>query len=144
MSGTSVLTGTIGKAVVGGTLVLRLTGWTMQESANPTVWGDSDSAGFTNVKAGRYHRTGTISAKFDTNKKPYTIFRSGDVGTLALWQSASAGDYYAFPSAMMDNFRLDFNPDTKEVVGWSADFQGDGKSYYPGEASAPTYTLPSS
>lgn len=142
MSGSTAVTGTLGQAVVDGERIARLTAWSLQESDGEMAWGDSDSSGHTNRKAGRLDRTGTISGKFDSDSPPYQVFRSGDIVTLALWITSAAGHYYAFPSAKISNFRLDIDQDSKQVIGWSADFGEDGKSYYPGEAGAPSYTLP--
>lgn len=143
MSGSGALSGSLGKAVVGGTLVTRLTSWRLNHSVSESAWGDSESAGFTNRLPARADGTGTIGGKFDTNKAPYTIFRAGDQPTLALWQSTAAANYWAFPSSLIQSFELEVNPDTKEVVGWSSNFAADGPFYYPGQPGAPTYTLPS-
>lgn len=143
-NGQSALSGSLGKVVVEGILVTRTTMWRLQGRANMSEWGDSESAGHTNRLPARRDRTGTIGGKFDTNKKPYAIFQEGDNVTLALWQSTAAGDYWAFPSAYIIDFDLELDVDGKTVVGWTASFGEDGKSYYPGEAGAPSYALPSS
>jgi hypothetical protein len=144
MSGVTAITGRLGKAVVSGVLVLRLTEWRLNHSVSVAAWGDSDSGGFTNRKAGRIDGTGTIMGKFDSGRKPYAIFRTGDVITLALWNTTTAGDYWAFPSAIVERFDYTVSPDTQDPIGWTADFGADGTFYYPGETGAPTYTLPSS
>lgn len=143
-NGQTALSGTLGKAVIDSILVTRLTSWRLRESVSESTWGDSDSQGFTNRKAARTDGTGSIGGKFDTNRKPYAIFSAGDLITLALWQTATAGDYWAFPSALIQSFELELSPDSKEVVGWAADFGADGIFYFPGEVGAPTYNLPSS
>lgn len=144
MGGSSALSGSIGKAVISNTLVTRLTMWRINPSVSLSEWGDSDSAGYTNALAARRGCKGSISGKFDTSKKPYAVFREGDNPTLALWQSAAAGDYWAFPSVIIESFELELNPDTKEVVAWTANWTADGIFYAPGQSGAPSYSLPGS
>ena len=144
MSGTTALTGTLGKVVVGGVLVTRLTSWRLSTSVGETAWGDSESGGYTNRKASRGDATGSIAAKFETTKKPYAILLAGDVVTLALWNTPTQGDYWAFPSVLIQSFEYEVSPDSKEVIGWNSNFGADGIFYAPGASGAPTYTLPSS
>jgi len=133
--------GHLGKAVVDGTLVARLTEWTFTPTCSESAWGDSDSGNYTVRLSARKDGTGTIRAKFDTENKPYQMFVAGDIVELVLWESAT--DYWALPRVMIANFELMFSPDTKEVVGWSANFACDGPYYYPGQSGAPAETLPS-
>ena len=142
MSGTTAVSGEIGKAVVDGDLIARLTEWTINEESSESAWGDSDSAGYTNRKAARKDATGTIGGKLDSSDYAYNIFRPGDICKLVLWENASR--YWVFPSSLIKNFKLTFNPDTKEVVGWTADWGADGIYYAPGQSGASTETLPSS
>lgn len=134
--------GNLGKAVVDDTLVLRLTQWNFTSVTTTTEWGDSDSAGFMNTKAARRNATGTITAKFDTGRKPYNVLREGDNLNLVLWEDAT--DYWAFPRVVITSFNLVFDPNTKEVVEWTADWTADNVFYAPGESGAPTETLPTS
>jgi hypothetical protein len=142
MSGVSAVSGELGKAVVDGNLVARITSWSVNRQSNESAWGDSDSGGYTNRKRARRDATGSIAGKLDEDDYQYNVFDDGDIVTLALWEDATR--YWAFPSALIQNFQLEFNPDTKEVVGWTADFGADGIYYKPGAAGAPTYTLPAS
>lgn len=143
MSSSTARTGKDGKAVVDGTLIARLTQWNFQETADGSAWGDSDGAGYTNRTAGRKDLTGTIEGKFDTDDDVYDVFRPGDIVELILWQTTTAGDYWALPRVLIQNFSLTYNVDTQEVVGWTANFGSDGIYYAPGEAGAPSETLPS-
>ena len=124
-----------------GTLIARLTVWNLNASTSESAWGDSDSGGYTNRKKARRDGTGSIGGKFDEDDQVYDVFREGDIVTLVLWETAT--DYWVFPSALIQNFQLEYNPDTKEVVGWTSDFGADGIFYAPGQAGAPTHTLPS-
>ena len=147
MSGTTAISGKNGKVVVASTLITRLTMWRLNVVSGTSAWGDSESEGFTNRIATRIDGTGSIGGKFDTNRKPYNVFNPGNVVTLALWLGGAAGasnGYYAFPSAVITSFDLEVNQDTQEVVGWTANFEADGRFYYPGQSGAPAYTLPSS
>lgn len=135
-------TGTNAKAVIDDVLVLRVTMWSVTLSPGATVWGDSDSEGFTNRALGRRDATGSLTGKFDTTRKIYTMFDDGDIVQLALWETGA--DYWAFPRVLLTNFAISYNQDTKEVVEWSTDFGSDGPWYRPGGEGAPSYTLPSS
>ena len=137
---TTALAGHLGKAVVDDKLVLRLTEWTHNPVSSTTKWGDSDSGGFTNSKIARKDSSGTIGAKFDTGKKPYTVLKAGDSLKLVLWYDAIL--YWAYPCVSITGYSETVNPDTKEVVAWSATWEADGIYYYPGEAGAPVETLP--
>jgi len=139
-SSSTARTGAAGKAVVDDTLVARLTQWDFNPTAAESAWGDSDSAGYTNRVAGRKDGTGSITGKFDTTSKIYDLFTPGDTVELVLWESLT--DYWVIPCALITNFTVTYNQDTKEVVEWSADFGADGKYYYPGESGAPVHTLP--
>lgn len=136
----SARSGELGKAVVDGTLVARLTQWTVNPTASETTWGDSDSAGYTNRKKARLDCTGTIEGKFDDDNPVYDLFDVGDSPKLVLWENAT--DYWVFPCCLIQKFSINYNQDTKEVVGWTADFGSDGIFYRPGQAGAPSETLP--
>lgn len=142
MSGVSAVSGEIGKAVIDGELIHRLTVWSINRQSGESAWGDSDSAGYTNRKKARRDATGSIGGKLDDTDYQYNIFDDGDIVALVLWEDTTR--YWVFPSALIQNFQLEFNPDTKEVVGWTADFGADGIYYKPGQSGAPVHTLPSS
>jgi len=141
-NGSTARTGHLGKAVIGGSLIYRLKQFTVNPTCSESAWGDSDSEGFTNRAAARKDATGSVTGVFDTVRKIYTLFMPGDISALVLWESAS--DYWAFPRALMSNFTVTYDNDTKEAVEWSADFGSDGRYYRPGEAGAPSHTLPTS
>jgi len=134
--------GNLGKAVVDAKLVLRVILWSFNPTSSDTAWGDSDSAGFTNHKAARKDATGTITGKFDTGKKPYTVLKAGDNINIVLWEDAT--DYWAIPCGLITGYSETVDPNTKEVIEWSADFAADGQYFFPGEAGAPVETLPAS
>ncbi len=144
MSSSGARSGKDGKAVVDGELVTRLTVWTLTEQFTMSEWGDSESEGKANTMPARGKCTGTIGGKFDNNKPTYTVFRAGDQPKLVLWQSKAAKDYWHFASSTIENFAYEYNPDTKEVVGWTASWHSDGAYFCPGESGAPTETLPTS
>lgn len=138
----TVRTGRNAKAVIEDELVLRVTQWAIDPGGSESTWGDSDSEGFTNRKGARRDCTGNLQGKFDEDRPIYDMVREHDEIKLALWESTV--DYWAFPCALVQNFNLVFNQDTKEVVGWTVNFGSIGRFYHPGESGAPTYTLPSS
>lgn len=138
----TTLTGSLGKCVIAGSLVYRLTNWELTTTCSSTEWGDSDSGGYTERAAGRKDATGSITGRYSTERTMYSLFVAGDIAKVVLWQNATL--YWALPRALMNNFRIGFNSDTREVVGWSSDFGADGAYYYPGQSGAPTETLPTS
>lgn len=143
MSGSTTRSGRLGKAVVDDTLLRRLTQFTINSKAGESAWGDSDSEGHTNRQLARKDRTGKISGKFDTDEPVYNVFEEGDFVKLVLWEDPDEPNaYWVFPSAMIQTFDLVYDQDTQEVVGWTADFGEDGKSYKPGEDGAPAETFP--
>lgn len=139
-NGTTARTGTNAQAVIDDELIARMTSWTFNTSVGETAWGDSDSEGHTNRAAARKDGTGTFAGKFDDDDPPYELFVAGDIVELVLWENTA--DYWALPSSLVQNFTLTYDQDTKEVVAWSSDFGADGKYYYPGEAGAPSHTIP--
>lgn len=130
------------KAVFDDILVLRMTQWTINPSTSETTWGDSDSEGFTNRKGARRDGTGTVQGKFDTDRTIYDLVREGDEIKLALWENGT--DYWSIPNALVQNYTLTYDQDTKEVVGWNLSWGAIGRFYHPGESGAPSYTLPAS
>ena len=140
MSGESAVSGELGKAVIDDSLVARITTWSINRQSSESAWGDSDSGGFTNRKRARRDATGTISGKLDSDDLQYNLFDDGDIVELVLWEDATR--YWVIPRALIQNFQLEFNTDTKEVVGWTASFGADGQYYKPGENGAPVQTLP--
>ena len=137
-------TGKDGKCVVGGTLTKRLTKWSLTGEVDESVWADSDSAGYANRLRGRQQATGSIEGKFEIDREQYDLMREGDEVKLVLWQSTVSGDYWAFPTALIKSFELEFDQDTQEVVGWSAEWGSSGKFYAPGQSGATSETLPAS
>lgn len=140
---TSARNGVAGKVVVAGQIIARVTKFTINESTNETAWGDSDSLGYTNRKAGRKDASINFEGKFDAVSKVYNLLRAGDNVKLVLWESTTDSDYWVFPCALIQSFQIDVNMDTKEVVTWNATAGSDGIFYCPGESGAPTETLPS-
>jgi len=144
MSGQSAINGKYGKAVIDGTLVTRLTNWRINPIATTSVWADSESAGYANSLTARKHATGTIGGKFDTNKKPYTIFDVGDNVILALFNELSSTLYWLFLSANITSFEMETDIDGLTVVGWTANWEADGIFYSPSQNKPIAVTLPSS
>lgn len=135
--------GSDGVAVVGSTRVCRLTSWSFNPTASSSEWGDSDSAGYTNVKNARKAGTGSIAGKLEVTQKPHkALFLPGDTVKLVLWESQS--EYWYLARAHINSYNLTFDQDSKEVVEWTADFASDGKYYRPGESGQPTETFPTS
>lgn len=139
-NGTTARTGKDAKAVVDDELIARMTSWAFNPSAGETAWGDSDSEGYTNRACGRKDGTGSTAGKFDEDTPVYDLFIAGDIVEYVLWENTA--DYWALPSAFVQNFNLTYDQDSKEVVGWTSDFGADGKFYYPGQSGAPSHTLP--
>lgn len=139
-NGSTARTGKDAMAVIENELVARMTSWSLNTSCGESAWGDSDSEGHTNRAAARKDATGSLAGKFDEDDKTYDLFVAGDIVTLVLWENTE--DYWYFGRALIQNFQVQYDQDTKEVVGWTADFGEDGKSYYPGEAGQPAATLP--
>ena len=129
MTGVTAVSGEEGFAHVDATLVARLTSWSINRQANESAWGDSDSGGYTNRKRARRDATGTIGGKLDSDDYQYDLFDDGDIVALKLYEDANR--FWNFPSALIKNFQLEFNQDTKEVVGWTADWGADGSYSKP-------------
>lgn len=143
MTSANTITGRLGKFVVGTTMIVRTTQWNVSPKlASTNEWGDSDSAGYTNRSAGRKDATFTAEGKFDTNTEVYDTFFIGDIAIATLWVNATL--YWDFPRALCMDFNLVVNIDTEEVIGWTSSWGADGIFYYPGQANAPSRTLPTS
>lgn len=136
--------GADGIAAVDNTRVARLTNWSVNPTSSVSEWGDSDSAGFTCVKAARKALSGTLTVKLDSNQKPHkSLFMPGDTVELVLWEDATS-DYWYIGRAVITSYTVTFDQDTKEVVECSADFSSDGQYYRPGETGIPSEAFPSS
>ena len=126
MSSLNTLTGRDGKFTVGGSNIARCTSW----SVNPTLaggaeWGDSDSAGYTNRAAGRKDCTFDAEGKYDETDEVFDVFEPEDIIEAHLYLK-TAGPNWHFPRALCNDFSLDVDIDTEEVIGWSASFGADG------------------
>jgi|SRR3990167_3657388 len=142
MSSLNTLTGRNGKFVVEETLVARTKKWDVSRSlASKSEWGDSDSAGYTNRAPGRRDATFNSEGVYDTTAEVWDIFVPEDISEVVLWMNATAL-YWAFPRALCHDFKISVNIDTEEVIGHTSDWGADGIFYGPGDAGAPSHTLP--
>lgn len=132
--------GDVGEVEVGSQAIARLTQWSFNPTANLSEWGDSDSQGYTNVRPARKAGTGSIEGKMDSGDEFYDLFSEGDEPELTLW--ATTALYWNIPCGVISGYTVTIDTDSKEVVGWSADFSASGIFYYPGHASAPSKTYP--
>lgn len=136
----SVLMGDLGEIVADGTAIARATQWSQSRKIGESAWGDSDSEGHTMRKGARRDATGSLEGKFDTDDPFYDLIAEGDEPALVLWATRTL--YWYFSCVLITGYNLAVNMDSKEVVGWSADWGESGKSYRPGEAGAPAATYP--
>lgn len=141
MSGTTTaVTGKLGVFQVGTTRVARSKQFSVNTKlASKSEWGDSDTEGYTARMPGRKDGTFSANGVFDSSYEQYDVFAEGDKVEAILWLNTTL--YYDFPCAMCDDFSLQVNIDTQEVIGWSSNFGADGKYYKPGEAGATARTL---
>ena len=137
----AVITGLNGEVLVGGVKIARVTKWDINPTVGETAWGDSDSEGHTNREPGRKDMTGNIEGKLDQADDVTLLFEAGDKVTLTLWLSNTALDYYHVP-ALIQSLSFEVDVDTQAVVGWTATFGENGRSYYPNEVGAPVVALP--
>ena len=141
MSSEGTLTGRNGKFYIETTAVARCTQWSINKKlANKSEWGDSDSEGYTNRAAGRKDATFSAGGKYQTDDEVFDIFQPEDVVEtflyLALVVSPASDIHWHFPRALCDDFKMEVNIDTEEVIGWTSEWGADGKFYYPGESEA--------
>ncbi len=137
----AVITGLNGEVLVAGVKIARITKWDINQTAGETAWGDSDSAGHTNREPGRLDLTGNIEGKLDQADDVTLLFKPGDKVTLTLWLSNTALDYYHVP-ALIQSYTTETDVDTQAVIGWTATFGENGRSFSPFEAGAPVVPLP--
>lgn len=137
----SVVTGLNGEVLVGGVKIAKITKWDINPTVGETAWGDSDSAGHTNREPGRKDATGNIEGKLDQADDVLQLFVAGDKVTLTLWVTNTALDYFHVP-ALIQSFSLEVDVDTEAVVGWTATFGENGRSFVPFESGAPVVALP--
>ncbi len=149
-TGVSARTGKDGKAVINGKTAMRLTQWTINASVSETAWGDSDSQGYTSRKEARWDATGSLTGKMDSTStsRPYAYPSAsahipGLVSEIVLWETSSTPEYWVFPSALIQNFSLTVDQNTKEVIEWTLDFAADGKYWRPAQTNQPSRTYPS-
>lgn len=142
MTSLNTITGRNGKFVVGTTQVARTKKWSVNpKMAGGSEWGDSDSGGYTNRTPGRRDCAFTAEGTYDTSDEVYDLFQPEDIAIAVLWMN-NTSLYWDFPRALCQDFSLDVDIDTEEVIGWSSSWGSDGPFYYPGEAGAATRTLP--
>lgn len=140
----SVITGRYGKFQVGTTIVARISSWSVNPKlASSSTWGDSDTAGYTARMGGRKDCSFSCEGKFDKDEEQYDLFQPGDKVTATLWMTITPALYWHFPSAMCEDFSMQINTDSQEVVGWSSSWGADGKFYRPNQAGIPVVTYPS-
>lgn len=143
MSSEGTLTGIDGEVAVAGELVARITNWTVNDNLDTSSeWGDSDSAGFTCAQGGRRGATMTIEGVYDTDHPQLGLFKPGDHAEVTLFIEHS-NQYYHFPRALCQTFNTGASPDSQEVIKFTSNWRSDGIYYYPGEAGAPSKTVPS-
>lgn len=128
------------KIVIDDVLLLRMRNATLNANNDEFVWGDSDSGLHSNSIGTRQRTTGTISGLFDEDQTIYSIVREGQISKLVLWEDGT--NYWAFPCALLSNLQLTYDQDSKNPIEWSFDYGTDGIYYAPGEAGAPTESLP--
>lgn len=134
--------GRLGRAVVGSTLIARITSWSVNPTqATNSEWGDSDSNGFTNRAPGRKDATADTEGKYDTSNEVFDLFQPEDIVILTLWLD-NLTLYWDFPCALNLDFNLSVDVDSEEVIGWTANWGSDGPYFYPGEAGAAVRSLP--
>jgi len=149
-SGSTARTGRAGRAVLGETLMARLTQWSVNHTMSETAWGDSDSEGFTSRKEAREDCTGSLTGKFDTTQKIHSFgVASTDIGgipgivtKLVLWEAMDVASYWVFPCVLLQNFQMTVDMDTKEVIEWTIDYGADGRFYRPGATNIPVESVP--
>ncbi len=139
-SSDSVRRGNLGKVKVDNVSVARIKQWELTSSVEESAWGDSDSAGYTHRVQGRKDGTGSMVGVFDNDDPVYDLFDVGDTVELVLFETTTS--YWDFPCALIQNFNIVYNQDTKEAVEWNSDFGADGIFYRPGQAGAPAQTYP--
>jgi hypothetical protein len=80
--------------------------------------------------------TGSIEGKFDKDDEVWDLFREGDEVNLALFLDRTSLNYFYIP-AIMSNFSLETDIDGGPVTGWTADWEANGKYFFPNESGAP-------
>lgn len=139
--GATAVTGENAKTTIDDALLLRGTQFSITYESSETAWGDSDSGGYTARKKARRDATGSLTGKLDSGTKFYGMFDEGDIIDLAIFEDSTT--YHSFPRALAQNISITYDQDTKEVTEVSSDFGADGIFYKPGEAGAPSKSLPS-
>ena len=146
-NGLSARCGENGQAHINGVYVPRVKQWSITCSSSESTWGDSDSVGFTNRKAARRDCTGSLTGVQEDNdgatKNIMRILAGSDaalsnptrISNLTLWEEngVTPKRRWWFPSAMVQNFNITYDMDTKEVVEWTLDFASDGVFFRPQE-----------
>jgi hypothetical protein len=155
-NGITARSSTNGQAVINGIYIPRLKQWNIAQSSSESAWGDSDSVGFTNRKKARRDCTGSLTGvqqngtgigndimAIVVNSQPVNPQDlAGRIVSIQLWETGVASDNWWFPSALIQNFNITYDMDTKEVVEWTIDFGADGVFYRPYETATgrPTNT----
>lgn len=137
----TIRTSKASKIVIDDVLVLRMRSASLNPTTNVFEWGDSDSGEYSNSIGTRRKCSGTVGGLFDENQKPYSIVRENQIAKLVLWENTT--DYWVLVCALISNYQQTLDQDTKNPIEWSFDYQNDGIYYAPGEADAPTESLPS-
>lgn len=102
----------------------EITGWTLNTSSNNPSWASSTNPGYKKRVAGVKDCNGSISGKYNSDNVLFDSLLPGVSVTLTLKLSGSAG-FYAVP-ALIDDFNLEVDMDNGDVVGWTANFSGNG------------------
>jgi hypothetical protein len=138
---TNAVMGDLGEIVADGTAIAMATQFSVNPKRGESAWGDSDSAGYTHRKGARKDCTGSLEGKFNSVNPPYSYpVYIDDEPELVLWMTTTL--YWDIPCGVITTMQLQVNMDSKEVVGWTADWGASGIFYYPGQSGAPAKTYP--
>lgn len=144
MSTQTARSGLHAQAVVAGSRIARMTQWSLTDTVSETAWGDSDNGEFTVRKKARRECSGDLQGKYDTDEPPNRTFNAGDCVALVLWEDVNDADaYWYITEALIQSYAVTFNQDSKEVVGWTANWASSGRFYPPYASNAPSASAPS-
>jgi len=122
----AVLSGKSGTVKEGTNTLAHITRWRLTHRANNSAWASSSTAGYKQRVAGVRDWSGSFAAVYD-NATPLPVV-VGNNYTLHL--TTDGTDEFTGP-AIIDNLEFEVDIDDGKVIGWTAEFSGNGALTVP-------------
>lgn len=120
----AVASGQYGKVMIGASTVMECQSWRWSRTVADHAYASCATSGWKKRVAGTKDHSGSIAGKLDLASQLEDYFDEGDLVELNLYCSTT--DYYIVP-AMITSLDVEVDIDEGDIIGWSAEFGGNGQ-----------------